>query len=323
VEQVEIDRATELASIASLLRERQDDCRPSTTRGTSDFTVDSELRLLSDQKAFMTVSRKGDTVLGVVSWTPLPWDSEQLGMSAARIDVLASSGSYREARERKSAMIRALIEECRANGIRYLTTRVPSEDLSSINALSSEGFDLMDGILTFSIRLDSVASPPSASANGFEVRLFQHRDLDQLLAIASSGYACDRFHVDRALAPGVADRLFAAWVARSCSGEEADAVVVAAAGSRVLAYVTCKLGAAGPAQPAEPTGRIVLVATAKEARGRGIASAVLQGALDWFRIQGTKVVEVGTQLQNVVACRLYEQNGFRMARTSLTFRRML
>ena len=186
MDQVQLDRSTDLASIVSLLKERHDDCRPPMARAASDVALERELRLLTDSKSFVTVTRSGETVLGVVSWTPLPWDSEQLGVPAARIDVLASSGNSREARDRKSALLRAVVDECRANGIRYLTARVPAEDLTSINALSSEGFDLMDGILTFSTRLDSVT--PRQPANGFEVRLFQSRDLDQLLAIASSGY---------------------------------------------------------------------------------------------------------------------------------------
>ena len=320
--QVQWDLSQDLESAVGLLRARQDDGhQPPVTRIASDATLERELSLLTNRKSFVTATRSGESVLGLASWTPLAWDSEQLGMPAARIDLLVSSGDYREARDRKCALLRSVADECRVHGIRYLTARMPAEDLSSINALGSEGFDLMDGILTFSIRLDGVA--PHPASNGFEVRLFQSSDLEQLLSIAGSGYTCDRFHVDRALAPGVADRLFSAWVARSCSGQEADAVVVAVTGRRVLAYVTCKVGSAESGDAGEQVGRIVLVATAREARGRGVASAVLQGALDWFQRQGTKVVEVGTQMQNVVACRLYEQNGFRMARTSLTFRRIL
>ncbi len=308
--------------VADLLRTRQQDGHePPLVQVTPQESLERELKVLTSRQSFVSVTRASDRVLGVASWTPLAWDSEQLGMPAARVDLLVSSGGYLEALERKSALLRTITDECRMRGIRYLTARVPASDLSGINALGRGGFELVDGILTFSKRVEDAAPPPAS--NGFEVRPFESRDLEQLLSIARSAYTCDRFHADRTLAPGVADRLYSAWVARSCRGEEADAVIVAAKHGRVMGYVTCKLSFDSGSGAAPRVGTVVLVATADHARGQGVGSATLRGAMDWFRQQGVETVEVGTQMQNVAACRLYENNGFRMTRMSLTFRRLL
>lgn len=308
--------------IAELLRTRQDDgYEPPQVRISSEASGQRDLRLLSNRDSSVSVTRTGNTIAGLVCWTHLRWDSEQLGMPVAKLDLLVSTGGYQEAFERKSALLRMAAEECRIRGVRYLTARVGAADLSTIHALGRAGFDMIDGILTFSMKLEDAVRRPVA--NGIEVRLFQPRDLDQVLAIAQSAYTCDRFHVDRVLAPGVADRLYAAWVRRSCSGEEADAVVVAAKQGRVLSYVACKLTGESAASGEPSAGIIILVATAERARGQGVGSAAVQGALDWFREQGAQTAEVGTQMQNVAACRLYEQCGFRMSRMSLTFRRLL
>ncbi len=320
--QARLDLSEDRESVADLLRTRQEDgYDPPVLRLSSEAALERDLGLLSSDESFGTVTRNGSQILGLACWTRLGWDSEQLGIPAARLDLLVASGGYEEALARKSSLLKTVTEECRLRGIRYLTARVSASELSTIHALGQAGFDQVDGILTFSARLGEAAQQPVNG--GLEARLFRARDMEQILAIARTAYTCDRFHADRSLAPGVADRLYAAWVRRSCSGQEADAVVVATKRSRVLGYATCRLRRDAGAGGKPPVGTIVLVATSEEARGQGVGSATLSGAFDWFRDQGVETVEVGTQMQNVGACRLYERCGFKMARMSLTYRRLL
>jgi dTDP-4-amino-4,6-dideoxy-D-galactose acyltransferase len=322
VSQTTFELSQDLELAADLLRGREEDgYNPPRPRKTPEAQLRQDLRLLANSGTFTTIIRSSREVLGCVCWRHLAWDSSQLGMAAARLDLLVSAGSFEEAIERKSAMLATVAEECRAHGVRYLTARVDAADLSTIRALERERFELLDGLLTFSIKLREAVSRPVNT--DLEIRLYRPQDLEEVLAIARSAYTCDRFHVDRALAPGVADRLYDAWVRSSCSGQAADAVMVATRQGKLLSYVTCKIGRDSDAGAGAPTGTIGLVATAEEARGSGVGSATLDGAFGWFRQQGVEVVEVGTQMQNVGACRLYEQAGFRMARMNLTFRRLL
>jgi dTDP-4-amino-4,6-dideoxy-D-galactose acyltransferase len=317
-----LDLSQDLELATELLRRREDDgYNPPRPRQSSKAQLEQELGLLADSDSFTTITRNSKGMLGCACWRHLAWDSVQLGMAAARLDLLVSAGGFEEAIERKSALLKTVAEECRAHGVRYLTARVDASDLSTIRALAKESFDLLDGLLTFSLKLREAASRPVNS--DLEIRLYRPPDLDDVLAITRSAYTCDRFHADRALAPDVADRLYEAWVRCSCSGQEADAVMVTTRQGKVLAYATCKLRRNSDAGAGAPAGMIGLVATAEEARGFGIGSATLEGALGWFRQQGVEVVEVGTQMQNVGACRLYEHAGFRMARMNLTFRRLL
>jgi ribosomal protein S18 acetylase RimI-like enzyme len=70
-------------------------------------------------------------------------------------------------------------------------------------------------------------------------------------------------------------------------------------------------------------GTIVLVATAAEARGRGVARQATGAALASMRRHAVDVAQVGTQLANIPAARLYESCGFRLAGVDLTFRKLL
>ncbi len=253
-----------------------------------------------------------DAPAGAAAWRILDWDSEQFGVGAARLDLLEASGSYREARGQKHELLASVLEQCRQAGIRHLSARVDTGDLTTIHALEETGFELIDGIQTFLLSLngDQAVAPPGT-------RLFESRDLTQILEIGKSVFLFDRFHADAALSPGVADRLHENWTRNCCLGTAADAVVVAEEEGRVASYVTCQ------ADREAGRGLIILAATAEWARGRGAARRASAAALHWFASQGLATVEVGTQLRNIPAARLYESLGFRLTRTSLTFRKIL
>lgn len=281
-----------------------------------------------------------DGARGLAGWTRLAWDSQQLGVGAGRLDYLIASGDYEDQYATKEALLTAVLEACADQGIRHLTARVHASELSSIHLLEQHGFIAVDGILTFSLALsprrheDTKQTDKKAknslslsafvvSDKDFEIRLSQPEDIDQIKAIARSSYVYDRFHSDPRVPKAVADELHAVWLENSCLGVAADAVVVAVENDRILGFVTCKIDRQTTEYLGLTIGTIVLVATAPEARGRGVAKATTYGALNWFRDQGVDIVEVGTQLCNIPASRLYEACGFRLVASSLSLRKWI
>ena len=256
--------------------------------------------------------RRIETPVGTAAWRALDWDTEQFGIPAARLDLLEASGSYSDARAHKRELLKAVLAQCRERGIRHLSARVDTGDLATIPALEEAGFELVDGIQTFRLRIQGNFAPAPAGT-----RLFEPRDLPEVLEIGRTAFVFDRFHADPALPSAVADRVNETWTRNCCLGIAADAVVVAQEEGRVASFVTCQ------ADRQARNGIIVLVATAVWARGRGAARRANSAALHWFAEQGLEAVEVGTQLRNIPAARLYERLGFRLARTSLTFRKVL
>ncbi|HEX5430690.1 MAG TPA: GNAT family N-acetyltransferase [Bryobacteraceae bacterium] len=280
-------------------------------------------QMMEAGSACTAVLRDERTIEGFACWTWLKWDSEQFGFPAARLELLVAEGDYYESRRRKSVLIDLIEAQCADAGIRHLTARVGAGDFATVHALERAGFELIDGIQTFSLDLNSIPAGPAPASTGIELRLFRNRDLEQVLAIARSAYIFDRFHADAALDREVADQVNETWVANSCRGTAADAVVVACQGDRILGYVTCKIDHDSAALLGTSFGTIVMVATDPRAQGSGVAKAATRAALDWFRSQGVRIVEVGTQLRNVPAGRLYESCGFRLVSVNLTFRKVL
>ncbi|HEC35627.1 MAG TPA: GNAT family N-acetyltransferase [Anaerolineae bacterium] len=278
-----------------------------------------------------------DGAQGLAIWARLDWDSQQLGVGAGRLDYLIASGDYEEQYATKEALLAAVLQACGQQGIQHLSARVHASDLSTIHLLERHGFITVDGILTFSFDLSpqrredtrkEIEDPSCPGAfvvpeKDFEIRLSRPEDIEQIKAIARSSYVYDRFHSDPRIPKAVADELHAVWLENSCRGKAADAVVVAAEKGRILGFVTCKIDRQTTRYLGLTIGTIVLVATAADARGRGVARATTYGALDWFRDQGVDIVEVGTQLRNIPASRLYEACGFRLVASSLSLRKWI
>lgn len=264
------------------------------------------------------VSRCGKKVTGLVCLSMLPWDTEQLGLNAARIDTCLAVGEYTEQVRIKANLLTQALDSSGRCGVQYLSARLDAADFSGIHTLELAGFVVIDGLLTFT--LDCPAEP--ATGLDFDIRMAVPEDADRTAELAGRAYQYDRFHADPAVTAARADALYATWLRRSCLGQAADAVLVAEDREGLVGYVTCKLQQDTRIYLGELVGTIVLVATAARARRRGVGRAMTLAAVDWFRGQGASLVDVGTQLSNIPAARLYESCGFRLAGSSISLRKL-
>lgn len=276
---------------------------------------------LSSPHATTWIARIGADVCGFVTTGVLPWDSEQIGMAAARLDFLIARGNYAEQYAVKSALMDAVLEHCARAGIQHLVARVDASDLSSLHVLEQGGFVALDGILTFARGTDSLIC--DAVNQDMCIRLATVADSEAVADLARHAYVYDRFHSDPVIPTERANELHAAWLHNSCAGSAADAVVLAESKRGLLGFVTCKLHRDTKESLGTTIGTIVLVATSAEARQTGVGRAMTLASLEWFRNQGVAIVEVGTQLRNIPASRLYESCGFRLVGSGMSLRMLL
>lgn len=280
------------------------------------LTARRVIRTLESDKGAAWMMLQRNQTLGFSSLTLLPWDSQQLGFAAARIDYLVAEGPYPQQHSTKKALLAHVVNEALRRGIWHLSMRVDSNDLSSLHVLEEAGFITVDSILTFSINLDQFVS--ETTNHQFEIRQATTEDTERSATLAQKIYTLDRFHSDPLINKDKADQLHATWIRNSVAGIAADAVFVAEENNELIGFVTCKI------QPDSPDrGTIVLVGCREEARGKGLGEALTVAALNWFQTRGCKVVEVGTQLRNMPASRLYQKCGFQLAGSSISLRLVL
>ena len=278
----------------------------------------------TDRSARLLCSATGafETATGAVAWRVLPWDSEMFGFRAARIDVLAVSGGYSEARENASLLLMQVVDAASAAQIRHLVTRIDASSLAQAHALADNGFELIDGIQTFA--LDLRCRPSSGEDPAVNTRLATLADAGPIAEIARTSFVYDRFHNDVSIGAEAADLLHEAWAHNSLTGQAADALLVAAERPDIIdAFVTIRIDSNSAAALGVRFASIPLVATSQRARGKGAARRATEAALAWCQAKQVDTVEVGTQLSNLPAARLYQSVGFRTTAISLTYRKLI
>jgi L-amino acid N-acyltransferase YncA len=284
-----------------------------------DFTCERVLKALSNENCGACIAMQVNDVRGFACFNMLPWDSEQLGVPAARIDYLVAEGSYHEQRRIKEGLLERLLAQIEACGVRHLSVRIDASDNSSLHALEAAGFNTIDTILTFAI--DLTKQPSLEPDHDFKIRLANASDAEQVAALARTAFVYDRFHSDPSISRERADELHATWLRDSCNGKAVDAVLLAEDEGGLLGFASCvvqrdtrKLG--------RLVGTIILAASAERARGRGVAHATMMAATEWMRQQGCEVVEGGTQVRNIPSARLFRRCGFVMVGASVSLRKL-
>lgn len=251
----------------------------------------------------------------IAALQPAPWDSEKLGVPAARLFVVVPP----DASEVAVPLLQRALEIADSSGIRYLVTRIDAGDLGVIQAMEQAGFIVVDAIL--SQYLDPRIEAPAASG-GLEVRLAEPADADALATIADLCFTMSRFHGDPWIGVENARAIYRDWARNIACGLN-DLNVVATVDERVVGFLSCKDVPAARSTYGHGYGRIELVAMAPEARGRGGVAAMTRRLVedaverDWQRLG------IGTQIANVQAMRAYQRVGFVPGDSIFTLRRLI
>lgn len=269
--------------------------------------------------AAWSATRDG-ALAGFATLLPLAWDSDVLGFPAARVELYAA-GEYAAARTAAASLLEAAREGARAAGLQHLSARVDAADDAAVHALESAGYLNVDALVTFSAA--PAALPPRRALSGVEFRRASAADAAALGELAAGSFRDGRFHADPSIPPDRAREVYRRWAAACCDGSAADAVIAATIDGRAAGFVACRLTADPAVFLPGPAGTIPLIAVDRSARGRGVGAGLVAHAGAWFAGEGAAVVEVGTQVRNVAAARLYEGCGFRLGDSALSFRLMI
>ena len=215
----------------------------------------------------------------------LGWDSEFFGFPIARV----------RANRLSAGDAPAILEWCAAEHVRCLYLLASGTDLETARIAAESGFRFVD------VRVTLECIPMNSSAPSTLVRSARPEDARTLAAIARVSHTDSRFYWDGGFPRELCDRLYETWIEKSLAGD-ARRVLVAEHDGEAAGYITCDWSG--------DTGRIGLIAVAKQVRGTGMGSALVQAALAVFHEAGVRRVTVVTQGRNVPAQRLYQRCGF-------------
>lgn len=230
----------------------------------------------------------------------LSWDSEFFGR---RMGALTGPITSAEA-------VSAELAAAARDGFTYVVCRPPVEDAPAIRALEQAGFYLTDvGVTWSSSAADYLARWPAPDGG---IRHATADDVPKLSAEAMTLFRRSRFYGDPFFSVAEADRLHAAWLANSVSGQAADAVLI----DPDAGFVTCKLTKDG-------NGEVALIGVWEGSRGRGAGRDLMTAAVTWFTTRGVATVRVKTQVKNLRAMNFYHRLGFDLYAMDMTMGCML
>ena len=290
--------------------------RDASPRALSRLAGTRLLNLLAARDARAWGVRCGDALHALAILQPLEWDSRELDLSAGRLDVILAGAAFSPAAT-ADALVAAALDEARRLAMQHVSARVDAGDDAVIHALEGQGFRNVDVLLTFGAATDDLHPATRATAGGLRQGL--PADAAAVGEIAAASFRHGRFHADPAIGPERAQDVYRRWAHACCDGGAADHVIVADLEGEVAGFVACTVQHDTAAHLAGPTGTITLIAASEHARRRGVGAALVAAAVEWFRAREVAAVEVGTQLRNAAAARLYERCGFRLVGGALSF----
>jgi len=225
-----------------------------------------------------------------VSIDPLTWESEFFGVNSARV-ALDGEMTLSAALQQPYTLWEA---------------KFPSERIEVIDALSQQGFQLVEGEADLAINI-------KRTERQVGVRIAREAQIPALRDVASQAFRQSRFRAPW-FDPDDSGRFYAQWIENAVRGTFDHQCLVACDETGVLqGFVSMR--------EVEGDARIGLLAVQPEAQGKGIGQRLLLAAADWGRVRQLERLRVATQLSNLTAMRLYLRSGARLESTAYWFYR--
>lgn len=258
-----------------------------------------------------------DSLRGIGLIEPQAWETGIFKRSFHRLDVV-----HYDTEVTLGALLEEAEEKVRCRGGQYLFTRFNAGDLRLHHALEQRGYITIDNLSTFSQCPENILMdfhPPE----GVQIGACTDVDLPKAMEIARTAFTLDRFHADPHLPPDLCAEAHADWIRNAFLRKIEGELYVARMGSEVQGLLLV----ARDSLLRETTGRgvlqIVLIATATQARGKGVGKTLVFESVRCARGHPDDVIVVGTQSRNIPACRLYIDCGFNLSNAETTARKLL
>ncbi len=281
--------------------------------------VAEDLSEIVSKNGFVFVAEEAEEIVGLIASEKLEWDSTHFGIETAKINYLLASGEYSKSLNTKQKLISHLLAKCYDTLVLHLSARVDKEDLSSIHALESKSFRLMDVLLTYSFDLRNKKTTQTEPFH--KVRCFNQSDLPTIIEICGECFreapvATDRFHADRVLTKEKSDELYTNWLI-NLSQDSSNAVLVAEINGRIAGFNLCTVNKRLWDRIGLRLGSIALTAVKRSERNKRVGVSLLNATLSWFRDKAD-VIESGGQASNYPIQRAWSEVGFKITKSQCT-----
>lgn len=235
------------------------------------------------------------------------WDTEILGIGTASIeDISAKEEALRE-------FLRGLNRWMKTNKVCFVFTKTDNEKVAL--QLKEKGFKEIETNIIYKHEPRSVGCLKSEVGVVRDVNKNNTEEIETLGKIAYESFVYSRYLTDSEIDEDKARELKRQWIINDCKGR-ADKVFIAEDNGKIEGFVACMKK---KDEKEKNYALLDLIAVAKNSRGKGIGTQLVNVFLNYAKEIKTEYALVGTQDKNKAACRLYEKAGFKEFKRIKTF----
>ena len=236
----------------------------------------------------------------------LEWDTNFFGVKMGEIQLeLKSDGS-----NFSETALRRTMEVARKRNFHFLLCQFDTSHQEISHVLTNNGAAIGDVLVTLALDLSKI--PPVPSSPKYEVIKAVYTDLPEIVQIASESFRkYSRFYQDARFDADKVSQFYPSWVAESFMTDGKTYVIKEQ--NKVVGFIALQM------KPGEKTVIITLIAIDISRRGHGLGQALIEWVIAYAVEQGMTRIQVGTQINNLPAVRLYEKNGFQLISAKYRF----
>jgi ribosomal protein S18 acetylase RimI-like enzyme len=206
--------------------------------------------------------------------------------------------------------IQVIADHTKSQQTAFYYTKLKSEDVELASRLSAAGFFVVDMSVTLDREVDTTGT--SELPADIEISEVHPNEHEAAMDIAATCFRYSRFHLDPMVAAEIADRIKREWVRNYLLGRRGDRLDIARVGSEPAGFLCVSTS--------KSEGRefriIDLVGVHERYQGQGVGRALVSHFIHRESSSCDRLL-VGTQSANIPSIRLYESQGFRVAKTQL------
>jgi GNAT superfamily N-acetyltransferase len=285
-----------------------------------DFSIHSAKVLLLDQFERLT-SNKNTIVVkaydesalkGIAILRKSPWDTDHFGFGVA---ILEHVIPFSESSEERFHITRNLLGRVNLwlheSGIDFISARIPSLDLSVIQAAEQEGFRFIESWVYSKFNLKAFVKPPNIPS----LRYATVADKALMLEYSKGAFVTQRFHADPRFSTQKADELYEKWVT-SAFDDPTQKIAVLEVDAKPSAFMIYYHQTTAGAEAAKyAMWKFTVIDPAM--RGKGVGKVFFDALKAHHQTEGAEFIESGVTLRNLPSMNLHNSLNFKII-SSLT-----
>lgn len=173
----------------------------------------------------------------------------------------------------------------------FVYTKIPLENLTEMNALIKQGFNLVEVLVLFEQKIPVVYKQSS-----IDIGLVRSEEKTAVVNIAKNAFITSRLYQDARISHSIASQIKGDWVSNFFHGLRGDRMIVARVDNEIAGFLLLVNATT-----------IDLIAVSPDHHRKNIASTMIAYANQHYGL-----LKAGTQLNNKASIAMYEKCGFMM-----------